>query len=129
MAIAFWCLLLAVLMPPVLGAIAKATGQGRYNNLAPREYLEKQRGLSQRADWAQRNSFEALPAFLAGVFAAIAAGVPELWLSGLSVAFVLARLFYSVCYLRDWGSARSLFWFAGFFSCLGLLIMAALAAV
>jgi len=115
-------------MPPVLGAIAKATGQGRYNNRAPRAYLDQQQGLSRRADWAQRNGFEALPTFLAGVFAAIAAGVPELWLSGLSVSFVVARLLYSFCYLKDWSSARSLFWFAGFFSCLGLLIMAALRA-
>ena len=128
MAVALWCILVAVVMPPAFAAIAKAAGSGRYNNLAPREYLEQQSGLSRRADWAQRNSFEALPTFAAAVLGAMVAGVPEFWLAGLSVAFIVARVLYGFCYLRDWGYARSLFWFSGFFCCLGLLIMAALAA-
>ncbi|WP_323845629.1 MAPEG family protein [Microbulbifer magnicolonia] len=128
MAVAFWCLLAAVLMPPIFAAIAKATGEGRYNNLAPREYLERQTGLSRRADWAQRNSFEALPTFAAAVLAAALAGAPEIWLSGLSLAFVAARILYGISYLKDWGYARSLFWFSGFFCCLGLLVLAALGA-
>lgn len=128
MAIAFWCLLVAVLMPPGFAAIAKATASGRYNNRAPREFLEQQSGLSRRADWAQRNSFEALPGFLAGVFAAVAAGVDERWLAGLSLAFIAARVLYGFCYLKGWASARTLCWFAGFVCCLGLLVLAALAA-
>lgn len=128
MSVALWCLLLAVLMPPVFAAIAKASGSGRYDNRAPRDFLDRQAGVSRRADWAQRNSFEALPAFIAGVFAAIAAGVHEQWLASLSVAFIIARIFYGICYLRDWATARGLCWFAGFFCCVGLLILAALAA-
>ena len=128
MAIAFWCLLVAILMPPTFAAIAKATAEGRYNNKSPRVFLEKQSGLSRRADWAQRNSFEILPAFVSGVFAAIAAGVDEQWLARLAVLFVVTRVLYGVCYLKDWASLRSLCWFAGFFCCLGLLVMAALAA-
>lgn len=126
MAVAFWCLLVAIILPPTFAAIAKATAEGRYNNNSPREFLERQTGLSRRADWAQRNSFEILPAFLAGVFAAIAAGVDEQWLARLSVFFVVTRILYGICYLKDWGNARSLCWFTGFFCCLGLLIMAAL---
>ncbi|MBB5212942.1 MAPEG family protein [Microbulbifer hydrolyticus] len=128
MAVAFWCLLVVVLMPPTFAAIAKATAEGRYNNRSPREFLEHQSGLSRRADWAQRNSFEILPAFIAGVFAAIAAGVDEQWLARLSLIFVATRILYGICYLKDWAAARSLCWFSGFFCCLGLLVMAALAA-
>ena len=127
MAVAFWCLLVAILMPPTFAAIAKATAEGRYNNRSPRVFLERQSGLSRRADWAQRNSFEILPAFIAGVFAAIAAGVDEQWLARLSMVFIVSRVLYGLCYLKDWASARSLCWFSGFFCCLGLLIMAALA--
>lgn len=128
MAVALWSLLLAVLMPPIFAAIAKASASGRYDNRAPREFLEQQTGLSRRADWAQRNSFEALPAFLAGVLAAAIAGVDERWLATLSVAFIVARILYGICYLWDWAAARSLCWFTGFFCCIGLLILAALAA-
>lgn len=128
MAVAFWCLLVAIIMPPTFAAIAKATAVGCYNNRSPREFLERQTGLSRRADWAQRNSFEILPAFIAGVFAAFAAGVDEHWLARLSVIFVISRILYGVCYLKDWASLRSLCWFVGFFCCLGLLVMAALAA-
>ena len=127
MAIAFWCLLVALLMPPIFAAIAKATAEGRYNNRSPREFLEKQSGVSRRADWAQRNSFEILPAFITGVFAAIAAGVDEQWLARLSVLFILTRILYGFCYLKDWASARTLIWTAGLVCCLALLIMAAIA--
>ena len=128
MSVAFWCLLIAVVMPYIFTVIAKMSGAGRYNNRAPREYLERQEGLARRADWAQRNSFEALPVFTAAVLAATVAGVDEVWLAGLSVAFIAIRLAYGVCYLRGWASARSLVWFAGYFCCLALLAMAALSA-
>ena len=128
MVIAFWCLLVAVLMPPTFAAIAKATAEGRYNNRAPREFLAKQTGLSRRADWAQRNSFEILPAFISGVFAAIASGVDTHWLGNLSLLFIVSRILYGISYLKDWGYPRSLCWFVGFFCCLGLLILSALAA-
>lgn len=128
MATAFWCLLVAILMPPMFAAIAKATAEGRYNNRSPREFLEKQSGVSRRADWAQRNSFEILPAFITGVFAAIAAGIDEQWLASLSLIFVATRVLYGICYLKDWAGARTLCWFAGLICCVWLLIMAAFAA-
>ncbi|WP_288129339.1 MAPEG family protein [Microbulbifer sp.] len=128
MATAFWCLLMALMMPPIFAAIAKATAEGRYNNRSPRAFLEKQSGISRRADWAQRNSFEILPAFIAGIFAAIAAGIDEQWLARLSIIFVVTRILYGICYLKDWASARTLCWFVGLACCLWLLMMAALAA-
>ena len=128
MAIALWCLLLAILMPPTFAAIAKATAEGRYNNKAPRDFLAKQTGVSRRADWAQRNSFEILPAFISGVFAAIVTGVDAHWLANLSLLFIISRILYGFCYLKDWGYPRSLCWFTGLFCCLGLLTLAALKA-
>lgn len=128
MSVALWCLLVAAVMPYIFTLTAKMSGTGRYNNRAPREYLERQEGLSRRADWAQRNSFEALPVFASAVLAAIVAGVDEGWLAGLSAAFIAIRVVYGICYLRDWAGARSLVWFAGYLCCLALLIMAALSA-
>ncbi|MFI2811775.1 MULTISPECIES: MAPEG family protein [Microbulbifer] len=128
MSVALWCLLATSIMPYVFTVIAKVSGRGRYDNRAPRQYLEAQEGLSQRADWAQRNSFEALPVFAAAVLAAMVAGVAESWLAGLSLAFIGIRVIYGACYLCDWHGARSLVWFAGLACCIGLLVLAALAA-
>ncbi|WP_237059501.1 MAPEG family protein [Microbulbifer sediminum] len=128
MSVALWCLLAAAVMPYLFTVTAKLSGRGRYNNRAPRQYLEEQKGLSQRADWAQRNSFEALPVFAAAVLAALVAGVAEPWLAGLSLAFIGIRVIYGACYLCDWHAARSLVWFAGFACCMTLLVMAALTA-
>lgn len=128
MTVAFWCLLAAIIMPYVFTLTAKFGGEGRYDNRAPREYLAAQRGLAQRADWAQRNSFEALPVFAAAVLSGAVSGVADQWLAALSLGFIAFRVVYGICYLRDWAGARSLFWSGGYLCCLALLVMAALAA-
>lgn len=128
MTVAFWCLLAAAIMPYVFTLIAKFGGEGRYNNRAPRAYLDSQKGLAQRADWAQRNSFEALPIFVAAVLAGAVAGVADQWMAILGLGFIAFRVLYGFCYLRDWASARSIVWSGGYLCCLALLVLAALAA-
>ncbi|WP_237068611.1 MAPEG family protein [Microbulbifer guangxiensis] len=128
MTVAFWCLLAAAIMPYLFTLTAKFTGEGRYDNRAPRAYLESQRGLAQRADWAQRNSFEALPIFVAAVLAGAVSGVPDQWLAMLALGFIAFRVLYGVCYLKDWAGARSLMWSGGYLCCLVLLVQAALAS-
>lgn len=56
MTIAFWCVLVAALLPMLATIIAKTSGQ-RYNNRDPRAWLERQTGLSKRANNAQLNAF------------------------------------------------------------------------
>ena len=68
MSIAYWCVLVAAAFPYVFTLLAKSSG--RYNNSAPREFLEKQEGYHKRAHWVQLNSFEAFPAFAAAVIIA-----------------------------------------------------------
>ena len=62
------------MLPLIWVAIAKAGGKD-YDNAAPREFLDKQSGIRQRANWAQKNGFEALPAFAAGTIIAHLAGI------------------------------------------------------
>ncbi len=61
---AYWCVLAATILPLVWVVTAKVGGQD-YDNAAPREFLDKQSGMRQRANWAQQDAFEALPGLAA----------------------------------------------------------------
>ena len=64
MTIAYWCVLIAAVIPLISIGIAKAGGE-RYNNRHPRVWLDKQQGYRARAAAAEANSFEAFPFFAA----------------------------------------------------------------
>src|SRR3546814_11682221 len=65
LSIAYWCVLIAALLPYVWVGIAKSRGQ-RYNNRDPRGWLARQDNpLVQRANAAQLNAFEAFAPFAA----------------------------------------------------------------
>ncbi len=69
MSIAYWCVLVAALLPYIATAIAKAGGE-RFSNRNPRLWLDKQQGFRARANAAQANGFEAFPFFAAAVIVA-----------------------------------------------------------
>ncbi len=69
MTVAYWCVLIARVIPLIAIGIAKAGGE-RYNNRHPRVWLGKQQGYRARAAAAESNSFEAFPFFAAAVIIA-----------------------------------------------------------
>ncbi|ASK35510.1 MAPEG family protein [Alloalcanivorax mobilis] len=115
MTLAFWCVLVAFLLPYAFTMFAKFQGGfGPRENHNPREFLDTLAGARKRAHWAQQNSFEVTPAFAAAVIIAqIAHTAPQNTLNGIAVAFVCSRILYGICYIGDWASARSLVWFFG----------------
>jgi len=127
LATAYWCVLIAALLPYVWAAVAKAGAAG-YNNRNPRAWLAKQEGnyRVQRANAAHLNAFEAFAPFAAGVVMAQLAGVAPATIAALAVAFVVLRILHGVFYLADLPPARSLAWFAGYACVLALLGLAAL---
>ncbi len=126
MNIAYWCILVAALLPYVWVTIAKQSGE-RYNNRDPRGWLQKQSNpRSHRANAAQLNGFESFPAFVAGVLMAQAAGVDVDTINLLAIVFVAARVLHGLFYINDKHTLRSLVWFIGFFSALALIVLAAL---
>ncbi|AWV08728.1 MAPEG family protein [Marilutibacter maris] len=126
LATAYWCVLIAALLPYLWVSIAKAGGE-RYNNRDPRGWLARQDNPRlHRANSAQLNAFEAFAPFAAGVVLAQLAGVPEARIAVLAIAFVVARVLHGVFYLADLHSLRSLSWFAGLGCVLALLAQAAL---
>ena len=129
MATAYWCILIAALLPYVWVSIAKASGQ-RYNNRDPRGWVSKQDNpRTTRANGAQLNAFEAFPAFVAGVLMAQFAGVDPGRIGLFAMAFVAFRILHGVFYLSGHHYVRSLVWFAGFFCVIALMAQAALRVV
>ena len=129
MPIAFWCVLLAGLMPYIAVSYAKFSkaSSGRFNNHNPRDWLAKQEGAAKRAHAAHLNCFEAFPFFAAGVLMAAHMKAPPGMIDGLAVFFVLVRGAYIVAYITDKASLRSLLWFAGFAATIGCYFIAAYA--
>ncbi|MGO4761032.1 MAPEG family protein [Cupriavidus sp. 2KB_3] len=123
MPIAFWCVLVAGLLPVLTVAIAKAGGRGGFDNHDPRGWLEKQSGRARRADLAHRNHFEAFPFFAAGVLIATHMSAPQARIDELAMVFVVARILYTVCYLTDRATLRTLCWTIGFLTVIGLFLL------
>ena len=121
MTTAYWCVLVAALMPYVATSIAKAGGE-RYSNRNPRAWLERQQGVRARANAAQQNSFEAFPFFAAAVIVAHLTQAPQDRIDALAVIFVAARAAYVVCYLADWHWARSIVWTIGIVATITLFV-------
>ena len=125
---AYWCVLIALFLPYLSTVIAK-TGSGGFrprHNHDPRALLDSLSGLGRRANNAQLNSFEVIPAFSAAVIIAhLAGGAEQGLLDQLAVAFVISRLFYLLCYLADWASLRSLVWFVGMGIIISLFVVSA----
>lgn len=128
LAVAYWCVLLAALLPYPWVVVAKSRGE-RYNNHDPRGWLQRQDSrLVRRANGAHLNAFEAFAPFAAGVVMAQLAGVAHSTIAGLSVAFVALRVLHGILYLADRPLPRSLAWALGYGCVLALLAQAALHA-
>lgn len=121
MTITYWCLLIAALIPYGLIFMAKA-GAPTFNNHSPRIFLHNLTGWRARAHWAHLNGFEAFLVFLGGVFVAHSLGMPQALMDKLALVFISARILYSICYLTNKSTLRSLFWFVGFLSAIALYL-------
>jgi uncharacterized MAPEG superfamily protein len=111
MTVAFWCVLIAGLMPFVATLIAKSRKD--FDNANPREWLSKVDGFRSRAHAAQLNCFEALPLFAAAVIIAHVRGAAQGTIDLLAMGFIAARLVFIALYLADLASLRSVVWLAG----------------
>jgi uncharacterized MAPEG superfamily protein len=108
---AFWCVLVAGLLPYVATISAKAGA--RFDNAQPRSWLNARTGWRARANAAQLNGFEAFPLFAAAVIIASIRHAPELRVDQLAVAFVALRVGYFAAYLANLAWLRSVLWLGG----------------
>ena len=124
MSIALWCLFLAGLFhvlskfPLARAQLYSAKG---YDNNNPREQQMALEGWGKRALAAHQNQIESFPLFAAGILIATATAVTSSIVDYLAIAYVVARVAYTYCYLKDISTLRSLVWSVGLISSLALL--------
>ena len=127
--LAYWCLLVAALLPIGCAALAKAgmfgkpRREGGFDNDNPRVWLARQKDWRARANAAQANSFEALPLFMASVIIAQQLGAHQGRLDILAFLFVVLRILYVMMYVAGFGKARSMVWTAALVVNIGILFI------
>ena len=112
-----------ILLYSIVGAVILAyapflvVGWGRlqigYDQAAPRAMFDKLPPYAQRATWAHQNSFEALIIYGLAALMAYSTGVTSDWAKIAAIAFIVARLFYSVFYIANIPIGRSLMFAIG----------------
>jgi uncharacterized MAPEG superfamily protein len=101
-------------MPTLFAGLAKfSSGFRPKDNHNPREYLTKLTGWQQRANWAQQNTIESIPAFMAAVVIAHQMGGNQATIDMLAISYIIIRVAYGVLYIADAALLRSVAWGAG----------------
>ncbi|MDZ7920610.1 MAPEG family protein [Rhodoferax sp.] len=127
--VAYWCVLIAALLPIVCAGLAKSgrisvpRREGGYDNVNPREWLARQTDWRARANAAQANSFEALPFFIGAVIIAHQLGAHQARLDILAFLFIVLRMLYIMMYVAGLGTARSIVWSLALASNIAILLV------
>jgi uncharacterized MAPEG superfamily protein len=127
--IAYWCVLLAALLPIGCAWLAKSPGfgkprkQGGFDNANPRAWLAKQTDWQARANAAQANSFEALPFFIGAVIIAHQLGAHQAIVDILSLIFITLRVIYVAMYVAGLPMIRSGVWAVALLVNVGILFV------
>ena len=114
--VAYWCVLIAAMLPFACAWLAKSKGfgkprrEGGFDNSNPRAWLARQTDWQGRANAAQANTFEALPFFIGAVIIAHQLGAPQTMLDILALLFVTLRVIYVAMYVADLATVRSAIW-------------------
>ena len=103
--------------------VAFARMQVGYSMSAPRALFDKLPAFAQRATWAHQNSFETFMVFTAAALTAYVTGVDAPIAGWAAIAFVTARLFYSLFYIADIPIGRTLMFAIGNLSIATLFIL------
>jgi len=125
--VAYWCVLIAALLPLACAWLAKSGGfgrprkQGGFDNHDPRAWLARQTDWQARANAAQANSFEALPFFIGAVVIAHQLGAPQTRVDIMAVLFVTLRIIYIAMYVAGFPTVRSAIWTLALLANVGIL--------
>ncbi len=114
--VAYWCVLIASLLPIACAALAKwgtfgkPVREGGFDNHNPRAWLSRQKEWRSRANAAQANSFEALPLFIGAVIIAHLLQTNQTRLDILAFCFVVLRILYIMMYVAGLAMPRTIVW-------------------
>lgn len=126
---AYWCLLIAALLPICCawlaksGTFGKPRKEGGFDNHDPRGWMARQKDWRARANAAQANSFEALPFFMGAVIVAHQLGAAQARLDILAFVWIVLRVIYVVMYVADLPMVRSAVWTLALLVNIGILFV------
>jgi uncharacterized MAPEG superfamily protein len=105
MPLAYWCVLIAALLPYALGKYAKlgVPSDNRY----PREDYENFPPRNRRAYAAHQNALESFPFFAVAVVIALTMGAPVYTVNVLAVLYILLRIAHGLLYVFNKPALRS----------------------
>jgi uncharacterized MAPEG superfamily protein len=122
MPFAYWCVLIAALLPTVWVIYAK---RGSTDNHNPRAAIDQLPPPKRRAYGAHLNAVENFPFFAAAVIIALTMGAPVAtvnWLAGLYVAI---RILHGLLYVADQASLRSASFLVGLIVNIAIFVLPA----
>jgi len=110
-AITIYAMVAASVLPLFTSVLAKTLGRFKLSdNANPRAFLANLTGIAARAQAAQANAYETLPVFLASVLMAQYLVLPQPLINDLAWAYVVMRVFYTLAYIANLSTLRSLIW-------------------
>jgi uncharacterized MAPEG superfamily protein len=122
MPLAYWCVLIAALMPLALAAYAKA---GSRDNHHPRDAVASMPDARRRAYAAHENGYENFPFFAVAVITATTLGASISTVNILAALYIVARGVHAVLYINDAASARSLAYSVGLLLNIAIFVLPA----
>jgi uncharacterized MAPEG superfamily protein len=99
-----------------------------YDTSAPRAMFDKLPPYAQRATWAHQNSFETFMVFAIAALMAYVTGVNSPTAFYAAIAFIVARLLYSIFYILNIPIMRSLMFAIGSLSSFTLIALSIIQA-
>ena len=122
MPLAYWCVLIAALMPVVLAGYAKA---GSRDNHHPRDTVSGLPDAKRRAYAAHQNAYENFPFFAVAVITATTLGASISTVNILAALYVVLRGVHAVLYINDAAAARSAAYGAGLLINIAIFVLPA----
>lgn len=105
MPLAYWCVLVAALLPLLWVAYAKSGGE--IGNRYPRGKLDRLPPAKARAYAAHQNAYENFPFFAIAVVVALTQGASVGTVNLLAALYVVLRVIHGLLYVADKATPRS----------------------
>lgn len=123
MPLAYWCVLVAALLPLVWVSYAKFGAGG--DNHRPREDYERLSPRQRRTYAAHQNAYENFPFFAAAVIVAVTQGASTDAINRLAIVYVAIRIVHGLLYIGDYATARSTAYALGLFVNIAIFVLPA----
>ena len=120
MTIAFYCVVIGLLIPVILAGISKKNSEVHYNNESPRDHIAHLSGKAKNAYNAEQNHYETFPMFAIAVVVAHWLNHDQSIIDLLAITFIIARVLHAIFYITKNGSLRSVSFMIGLACTIGL---------